>query len=204
LQALGDSAVLALVSDEVVREFCAKLTTVWLRGKRFDLLYRGSRDGMTPAAFHEKCDGKGPTLVLIAGQSVWQRVSVFGGYASESWERGPEDANEFPVVIDAGDSFVFTVVNPSGDGIVKMPVIADSPHAAYAMRCSAHTGPTFGVRTTIAVWSSGNSPTSEFDEKSHCTPEPGSTFGDPLGRRSASFTGGMHFTPKELEVWAVY
>jgi hypothetical protein len=87
---LGDSSVLSHVSDDKYRDFIAKLATEWLPDKQFELLYRGSRDGMTAAAFHGKCDGKGPTLVLVAGQSEGQPVCVFGGYASKSWERGPE------------------------------------------------------------------------------------------------------------------
>ena len=32
---------------------------------RFKLLYRASRDGCAAAAFHEKCDNKGATIVIV-------------------------------------------------------------------------------------------------------------------------------------------
>lgn len=48
---------------------------------RFELIYRGSRDGFTAKSFHTICDGKGPTLSLIKSE----HEKVFGGFASISW-----------------------------------------------------------------------------------------------------------------------
>jgi TLD len=175
-------------------EFVGKLSSEWLRGKRFELLYRGSRDGMTPAAFHCLCDGKGPTLVLIAGQSKRQPVCVFGGYASKSWESSGGD-------VSAPDSFVFTVANPFGDGIVKMPAIEGGDRA---MCCAAGVGPYLGVDATIAIRSAKGLPSVAFSADSYCNPTPGGTFGDPLGRGETTFTGAKKFTPLEVEVWRVY
>ncbi|MDR3740056.1 MAG: hypothetical protein P4L40_13670 [Terracidiphilus sp.] len=64
---LGDSVILRHVPGEKRSAFVHTLTGKWLpRGRRVGpLLYRGSRDGMTPRAFHRCCDGKGPTLVLV-------------------------------------------------------------------------------------------------------------------------------------------
>jgi hypothetical protein len=182
------------VGERVRSEFVGKLSREWLRGKRFELLYRGSRDGMTAAAFHGKCDGKGPTLVLIAGQSDGQPISVFGGYAGKSWERGSRD-------IDARDSFLFTVSNPFGDGIVKMPVNEGSGNADKAMLCDAGWGPWFGHG--VGVMSSSDLPTAPFDDRSGCRINPAGTFGDPLSRGKKTFTGAHKFTPLEVEVWCV-
>jgi TLD len=132
------------VTEAVRCEFFGKLSSDWFRGKRFELLYRGSRDSMTAAAFHRLCDGKGPTLVLIAGQSVGQPVCVFGGFAGKPWEGGDK-------IVDARDSFVFTVVNPFGDGIVKMPVIEGGEWASWAMQCYVGSGPIFGFGPSIAI-----------------------------------------------------
>jgi hypothetical protein len=198
-QALGDSSVLSHVSDDIFDGFIAKLTTEWLPDKRFELLYRGSRDGMTAAVFHEKCDGKGPTLVLVAGHSKGQPLCVFGGYAGKSWERGPEGGIED---IAARDSFVFTVLNPFGDGIVKMAVNEGSKYAGEVMGCRACWGPVFG--DGFAVGSSSWSPTAVFDEEgSNCRLMSGRTFGDPLGRGNDTFTGAEYFNPLEIEVWSV-
>jgi hypothetical protein len=199
LQALAASSVLSHVSDGIRRDFIAKVTTEWLPDTHFDLLYRGSRDGMTPAAFHDKCDGKGPTLVLVAGQSEGQPVCVFGGYAGQSWERGSE--SEHPKDIDARDSFLFTVLNPFGDGIVKMPVNEESSWTSEAIGCLAGRGPWF--RSGFCVRSSSDSPTALFSERSFCTLMSCGTFGNPLGRGYQTFTGDEYFRPLEIEVWSV-
>jgi hypothetical protein len=199
LQALATCSVLSHVSIGVRRDFITKLTAEWLPDKRFELLYRGSRDGMTAAAFHDKCDGKGPTLVLVTGQSAGQPVCVFGGYAGKSWERGPESG--WAKYIDARDSFLFTVLNPFGDGIVKMAVNERSVHAGEAMLCHACCGPWFGGG--FDVGNSTVSPTAVYDETSRCWLWPIGTFGDALGRGDNTFTGAFNFRPLEIEVWSV-
>jgi hypothetical protein len=198
-QALADSSVLPRVSGDIRRDFIAKLTTEWLADKRLVLLYRGSRDGMTAAAFHDKCDGKGPTLVLIAGQSEGQPVCVFGGYAGKSWERGPERGDS--KAINARNSFLFTVSNPFGDGIVKMAVNEESRLAGEAMLCGASWGPWFNCG--FAVRSSTESATAVVDGESHCRIWSGGAFGDPLHQGRKTFTGAQYFKPLEIEVWSV-
>jgi hypothetical protein len=198
---LAHSSVLVHVSDDVHLEFIAKLTTEWLPDKRFELLYRGSRDGMTPAVFHDKCDGKGPTLVLVAGQSAGKPVCVFGGYAGKSWERGPESGAV--KVIDARDSFLFTVLNPFGDGTAKMAVNERSWYAGLAMRCHPVCGPWFNCGFVVKCSKSSVSPTAVFDERSYCELFSGGAFGDPLGRAYQTFTGAYDFMPLEVEVWSV-
>jgi hypothetical protein len=203
LQALAGSSVLLHVSDGKYRDFIAKLTTEWLPDKRFELLYRGSRDGMTPTSFHDKCDGEGPTLVLVAGQSEGQPVCVFGGYAGKSWERGRRNVWESASTIDARDSFLFTVLNSFGDGIVKMAVNEASRHAGKAMQCHAGLGPVFSGGFVLR--SSSCSPTAVFDDEEECRCElvSGNTFADPLGRCSDTFSGAYYFKPLEIEVWSV-
>lgn len=45
------------------------------------LIYRGSRDGYTSKAFHDKCDNQGPTISIIRNDLKY----VFGGFANASW-----------------------------------------------------------------------------------------------------------------------
>ena len=49
--------------------------------KNLNLLYRGSENNFSSKTFHNLCDDKGPTLVLV--RSSYDKL--FGGYASESW-----------------------------------------------------------------------------------------------------------------------
>ena len=57
-------------------------------------LYRGSRDGFTAGAFHEKCDKKGETITIIRNEDNGQK-NIFGGYSSKSWlsSMGPNRSN---------------------------------------------------------------------------------------------------------------
>ena len=57
-------------------------------GKQFNslfcimtLIYRASEHGYTSSSFHEHCDDKGPTLIIIKTTGGW----IFGGYITKSW-----------------------------------------------------------------------------------------------------------------------
>ena len=45
------------------------------------LIYRSSEHGYTGKSFHEYCDDKGPTLIMIKSSEGW----IFGGYTTQSW-----------------------------------------------------------------------------------------------------------------------
>jgi TLD len=200
LQALMGSSVLSHVNEGLLRRFIAILTAEWLPSCRVELLYRGSRDGMTPEAFHEKCDDKGPTLVLVAGQSVGQPVCVFGGYASNSWELGAVSMVEESVEVSARDSFVFTVLNPFGDGIVKMP-LRRAESAANVLICRHNYGPWF--LNGFVVRNSSAFPAVAFEKSSYCDLRPDGPFVDPTNRGMIALTGAKNFTPLDVEVWSV-
>ena len=50
----------------------------WTEGKNMELLYRGTKDGMSNDVFRNKCNNKGPTITLIKNDKGY----IFGGYAS--------------------------------------------------------------------------------------------------------------------------
>ena len=66
----------------------------------FKLLYRGSEDGKSSAAFHEKCDGISNTISIIRSNTGYK----FGGYAVNKWTE-----NAFAWVYDDLESFVFSL-----------------------------------------------------------------------------------------------
>ncbi|CAB4424717.1 unnamed protein product [Rhizophagus irregularis] len=49
----------------------------------FYLIYRASRDGNTAEAFHEKCDSKGATIVVV---KIKDSEQIIGGYNPFSWD----------------------------------------------------------------------------------------------------------------------
>jgi hypothetical protein len=51
-------------------------------GKKFLLLWRGSRDGFQAKDFHDRCDGHSNTLTLI----LEKKGNIFGGFTPLAWE----------------------------------------------------------------------------------------------------------------------
>lgn len=146
----------------------------------YKLLYRGSRDSMTAAAFHALCDDQRPTLVLIRCNKGW----VFGGYAGTSW-----NSRSFSAVASP-DAFLLSVVGPHTPGPVKFPVV--NPHKA--LYCHGIVGPSFFQ--SLYVFTSDST-------ASFCSIGDGTGYADVLGQGDNSLTGGRLFTPTEVEVFAV-
>ena len=76
-------------NSSLIKEAEADLLNKWVfeavgGNLRYDLLWKGSRDGFTASAFHSKCNGKGATLTVIMSE----HNKLFGGYTSESWGFG--------------------------------------------------------------------------------------------------------------------
>ena len=53
----------------------------WVGDNKWKLLYRSSEHEYTTESFHEYCDDKKPTLVVIKSSEGW----IFGGYTTRSW-----------------------------------------------------------------------------------------------------------------------
>ena len=54
----------------------------WLSSQegKWRLLFQASRDGFAAAAFHSKCDNKGPTVTIVKSGN-----NIFGGFTEVSW-----------------------------------------------------------------------------------------------------------------------
>ena len=79
-----DSTVMADVPADTQTQFSALLDDSMPVGRTWQLLWRASRDGATPADFHRLCDFKGPTMTLVKDTTG----CVFGGYAAAEWGPG--------------------------------------------------------------------------------------------------------------------
>jgi hypothetical protein len=91
------------------------------RGKRFSLLWRGSRDGFKASEFHGRCDGHSNTLTIILDTER----NIFGGFTPVKWEsRGFWKADE------SQKSFVFTLKNPHNIPAKKFALKAEEKHQA--------------------------------------------------------------------------
>ena len=67
---------------------------------KLKLLYRGTRDGFCPVAFHQRCDRKSSTLCLIEDD----QGNLVGGFADKPWT---SPANKQEVIEKSANSFAF-------------------------------------------------------------------------------------------------
>ena len=88
-----------LNSNERKNEFINKIIE-WSGYKSMELIYRGTRDGMSSIDFHNKCDNKGKTICLFLNK----KDNIFGGYSSIPWTSDGGDKI-------ANDCFLFTLTN---------------------------------------------------------------------------------------------
>ena len=87
--------------SKILNENDITLLKSWLPNKpsNINLLFDTQRDGDSSSTFHDKCDGKSPTLVVIKSKNDY----VFGGYATSPWIAN-NDGN-----ISAPNSFIFSL-----------------------------------------------------------------------------------------------
>ena len=90
-----------------------------------ELLYRGTRDGMSAEVFHNKCNNKGPTISLFKNEKGY----IFGGYASIDW-------TSYGGYKSAPDSFIFTLTNMYNISPTKFPN-SDTSKSIYGMTCKS-------------------------------------------------------------------
>ena len=92
-----DSQILKESKREI--EFLKKIVE-WTGYNQFELLFRGTRDGSSHTAFHNKCNNQGPTILLYKTDNGY----INGGYTSFPWSSD----NSYH---SAPDSFLFTLTN---------------------------------------------------------------------------------------------
>ena len=108
--------------------------------QRWQLLYRASQDGFEAADFHDKCDNKPNTLVVIKSTNG----NVFGGYTEKNW-----NGNEIAKKDES--AFLFSLINKKGQ-----PLFMRCQKADQAIFCSKSSGPTFGGGRDIYICDRSN------------------------------------------------
>lgn len=114
----------------------------------YNLLYRASRDGNTPVAFHSKCDNKGATIVVI---KINNSNQIIGGYNPLQWD----SSNRYN---PTSDSFIFSFKNNVEVGY--------SNNNQFSIGCCSAYGPMFGggfdLYFSIDGWRSNTSDYSSY------------------------------------------
>ena len=152
-----------------------------------ELIFRGSRDGMTADNFHNKCDNNGKTITLIKND----KGNIFGGYASIPW------TNHSGSYFSAPDSFIFTLTNMYKIEPTKFPNKNDGKEVCH----NRDYGPLFGDNCDIYI-------SRDFLNGDTHTTFP-SSYQDVLGKGKSIFTGDKNnnnqkFKIKEIEVFKIF
>jgi hypothetical protein len=186
------------MDSQIIMDFRPRRKNPWIvskfediftqfRGKRFRLLWCGSRDGFHAHDFHRLCDGHENTLTVILDTNG----NIFGGFTPVKWEC---PANDDPWKEDTDSKgFLFTLKNPHNVSPRKFAL--KSTKKDHAILCCSRSGPNFG---DIYVCDQCN-------EKAESTT---STFGrsyknDTKINDDRFFTGSNEFQVKEIEVFEI-
>ena len=171
--------------SEIVNDDEKEMVCKWIESnnnfvKSAELLYRLTRDGDTPQAFHSKCDGKGVTITFIKNYSNGYR---FGGFTTVSW------AGNSSYHADS-KAFVFSLNNKK-----KYPIKNASD--SNAVGHYSNYGPIFGGDTDIYFHSGGNW---SSQENASCNPYNYScNVYEMIGVNSSS----SNFRESDFEVWLI-
>jgi len=169
--------------------------TDWLKGTltssshNYALIYRASRNGWGAANFHSCCDRKGPTVTVVKSGNY-----IFGGYTEQHWESTSSAFKRAP------NSFMFSLVNPSGLKPTKMPLIPGKEGSAIL--CNSSYGPVFGSNNSSGYYDLlvGGSP----NQSSGCTSNLNNSYRCPEGQNVTTFLAGNYaFALNEIEVFAL-
>ena len=160
-------------------EFLQKLLE-WSNAKKLELLYRGTKDGMTSNNFHNICDNQGPTITIFQSDIG----NIFGGYASISWQNNGDYKS-------APESFLFSLVNKYN----VPPTLFPSKKDGREVKHCNNNGPTFGNGRDIGI-------NSDFLNSKHNI-SLGYTYNDVLGKGNEIFGNG-NFKMIEIEVFKVF
>ena len=183
-----DSTVLYAVLPDTLEVFTSLVRrALGPAGHRFKLLFRSSRDGASAAAFHGRCDAKGPTLTLIKDTAD----NVFGGYTSLQWSSpavGTGPHGDGWLYFSDHAAFLFTVVNPHADPPALFPSKADGD----SIVCRSSAGPHFHDLCVSGAFDGG------------CSTDIGRSYENTTRRSGWTLMTGAHrFTPAEVEVWGL-
>ena len=149
----------------------------WCGNKKYELLYRGSRDGSLSKNFHEKCDNQGPTLILYRND----KESIFGGYSSISWTNEGNYKK-------APDCFIFTLNNIHNTEPYKFQVKNENEGVYH----NINDGPTFGSHCDIYI-------RDDFKNKDSKSDFP-CRYQDKLGKGRSIFTGDSNNSNTNIKI----
>jgi len=139
--------------------------------KKFKLLYRASQHGYTSAFFHNLCDNKNNTVILV--ETTTGRI--FGGFTDATWDTNSGNKS-------GSNGFIFSLDNNE---------IYYNINSSYNINCNSSYGPCFGSGYDFYI--NNNCNTNNSGENM------GSSYGN--NGRKYPLTGYSSFLVKDYEVF---
>jgi hypothetical protein len=81
--------------------------------QKWTLIYRASQDGFEASSFHDKCDDKPNTLIIIKSTNG----NVFGGYTEQSWSGSGYKVDP--------NAFIFSLINQDSEPLKMKCICSD-------------------------------------------------------------------------------
>jgi hypothetical protein len=164
------------------------------RGKRFTLLWRGSRGGFGYGEFHRRSDGHANTLTLILDTDG----NIFGGFTPVTWESQTSTTEKAD---DTLRSFLFTLKNPHNHPARRFPLTVK--RKAVAIDCNVNSGVAFGpVFGGGDLGVRGNCNEARNNWSQHGTRYPNTAYENDTTVEDL-FTGSRTFQVQEIEVFEI-
>jgi hypothetical protein len=158
------------------------------RGKRFALLWRGSRDGFGAGDFHRRRDVRANTLTPILDTGG----NVFGGFTPLEWESREDRKSKSDGSLK---SFLFTLKNPHNTPARKFALMAENKQPIHY---DASCGPIFG-NYPCDIYVSGN-----CNAKTYSYTFFGIAYNNDTGlNEDTFFAGSYNFKVREIEVFKI-
>ena len=140
--------------------------------KKFNLLFRASRDGYSSSNFHSKCDGRGNTLIIVKTTNRRR----FGGFTDLQWDQsGNYKTGSNPFIFSLDEKEIYYSKNGSN-----------------SIYCHSSYGPTFGGGHDFYICNSCNSSNSSYENMNNSYENNGKKY--PL-------TGSNSFLVADYEVY---
>ena len=159
------------------------LNRLFLKDKKWSLIYKARNDGFKASDFHHHCDDKGPTLTLIQTRHRFHLKKphfIFGGYTTIPWSSRRGSSPD-------SDAFLFLL---SEDGIQRFNIRSSDQIAVIHDPVS---GPIFGL-DDIHICHRSNAYHRSFSRFP-------SSYEDLCGQEPKKFSRRKHFLVDEIEVY---
>ena len=195
-----DTRVSRIISESLSQNFEEELLqTKGLNGRKWALLYRGSRDGFRASDFHSRCDGWPNTLTIVKSKSG----NIFGGYTIIPWKSIEYDENNGYEYDNS--AFIFSLVNKENRPLIFEHTTITENIEEYIARgsvwSSSNNGPIFGGSHDLYICDRSNINKNSYSNLGFTYTHPDY----PIGSKKSSTTlaGIQYFTVNEIEVFQI-